>query len=207
MLTGVQPFPHSNPAVVITHHLNADPPRASDIHAELTRLDGVLGKALAKDPGDRFHRCLDFARALEHAALADDADPHAAQTMLAPLASATRPRLDAVNTGEDSSRGSSPRMEVNAARKRWMYVASVIAVALLLTGLVVTWHPWQASGTNAPNTASPPSKPVSLSSTPAPSQPDPSGAQPRTLEAATLTAQEGADYSSNGDFAEVSAEL
>src|SRR6185436_7496578 len=64
MLTGSQLFPHSNPAVVIGRHLNAPPPDLSDTRRDLAAFDAVLGRALAKSPGDRFGRCTEFARAL-----------------------------------------------------------------------------------------------------------------------------------------------
>jgi serine/threonine protein kinase len=63
LLTGSQPYPHSNPAVVISRHLNAPVPALADTRPELGRLDPVLAAALAKDPVDRFTRCVDFARA------------------------------------------------------------------------------------------------------------------------------------------------
>ena len=66
LLTGVPPFQHSNPAVVISQHLSASPPAIGAQRPELSALDPVLGKALAKDPNDRFERCADFARALSH---------------------------------------------------------------------------------------------------------------------------------------------
>ena len=66
LLTGVPPFQHSNPAVVISQHLSASPPAIGDRRPELSALDPVLAKALSKDPKDRFERCADFARALAH---------------------------------------------------------------------------------------------------------------------------------------------
>ncbi|MGV0837698.1 serine/threonine-protein kinase [Mycolicibacterium thermoresistibile] len=66
LMTGEPPFRHSNPAVVISQHLTAEPPAIGDRRPELSDLDPVFAKALAKDPGDRYDRCIDFARALEH---------------------------------------------------------------------------------------------------------------------------------------------
>ena len=66
LLSGSPPFHHSNPAVVISQHLTASPPALSDRRPELSALDPVLAKALAKDPKDRFVSCMDFARALAH---------------------------------------------------------------------------------------------------------------------------------------------
>jgi serine/threonine-protein kinase len=68
LLTGSPMFPQSNPAAVISHHLNAPPPSLADIRPELAAFDLVLGKALAKDRADRFAWCMDFARAFTEAA-------------------------------------------------------------------------------------------------------------------------------------------
>ncbi|ODQ88620.1 serine/threonine-protein kinase [Mycolicibacterium holsaticum] len=65
MLTGGPPFRHSNPAVVIGQHLNAPVPALADTHSQLAPFDGVISRALAKDPHGRFPTCTDFARALE----------------------------------------------------------------------------------------------------------------------------------------------
>jgi serine/threonine-protein kinase len=64
LLTGSPPFQHSNPAVVISQHLTAAPPRLGDRRPELANLDPALGKAMSKDPAERYERCADFARAL-----------------------------------------------------------------------------------------------------------------------------------------------
>lgn len=66
LLTGAPPFQHTNPAVVISQHLSASPPAISERSPELSNLDPVFAKALAKDPKDRYLRCIDFARALSH---------------------------------------------------------------------------------------------------------------------------------------------
>ena len=85
LLTGSQLFPHSNPVVVISRHLNWPPPALADTRPDLAALDPALARALAKDPGHRFVRCSDFARALaEHGA--PGAAPTSAPTTPAPAA-------------------------------------------------------------------------------------------------------------------------
>ncbi|MCG5432910.1 protein kinase [Mycobacterium sp. MYCO198283] len=64
LLTGISPFDHSNPAVSISQHLTAPPPRLAPIRPDLAVLDPVLTRALAKDPGARFRSCSEFAAAL-----------------------------------------------------------------------------------------------------------------------------------------------
>lgn len=73
LLTGKPPFSHSNPAVVISAHLTAEPPVIGEVRPELSGLGPVFDQALAKSPDNRFDRCIDFARALEHRIGADDA--------------------------------------------------------------------------------------------------------------------------------------
>lgn len=65
LLTGSPLFKHSNPAVVISKHLNGAPPKVSDVKPGLARLDAAMACALAKNPADRFPRCRDFAEALK----------------------------------------------------------------------------------------------------------------------------------------------
>ena len=64
LLTGAAPYQNSNPAVVITQHLSAPPPLIGERRPELAGLNDVITKVLAKDPGDRYPNCSDFATAL-----------------------------------------------------------------------------------------------------------------------------------------------
>lgn len=64
LLTGAPPFHGSNPAVVISGHLNRQPPPLVDSRPELVALDPPLAASLAKDPDQRFENCGAFARAL-----------------------------------------------------------------------------------------------------------------------------------------------
>lgn len=64
LLTGSAPFHHSNPAVVISHHLSAPAPLLSERRPDLAELDPVIGKALAKRPDERYPTCVAFAAAL-----------------------------------------------------------------------------------------------------------------------------------------------
>ena len=51
LLTGAPPFPRSNPAAVISGHLDTTPPVPGDVRPELADLDAALSRALAKIPG------------------------------------------------------------------------------------------------------------------------------------------------------------
>ena len=65
LLTGTAPFANSNPAVVISKHLSAQPPPIGAGHPDLARLGPVFARALAKDPADRFAVLRDFAAAMQ----------------------------------------------------------------------------------------------------------------------------------------------
>jgi serine/threonine protein kinase, bacterial len=95
LLTGAPPFQNSNPAVVISQHLSASPPAMGARRPELSALDPVLARAMAKDPKDRFEKCADFARALAHRL--DGAPTGDVGTTLAPAA--TPPKRSLLRAG------------------------------------------------------------------------------------------------------------
>jgi serine/threonine protein kinase, bacterial len=64
LLTGTAPYQNSNAAVVISQHLSAPPPQIGERRPGLADLNDVFAKVLAKDPGDRYPSCSDFATAL-----------------------------------------------------------------------------------------------------------------------------------------------
>jgi serine/threonine-protein kinase len=64
LLTGKPPYDNTNAAIVISNHLSSPPPRISDLRPDLAYLDPVIQRAMAKDPGDRYPTCRDFAAAL-----------------------------------------------------------------------------------------------------------------------------------------------
>jgi serine/threonine-protein kinase len=90
LLTGTPPFQHSNPAVVISQHLTADPPKIGTRRPELSGLGPVFDKALAKSPDERYGRCIDFARALAHHIGLEEPEVGVDETMLAPAAAGPR---------------------------------------------------------------------------------------------------------------------
>ena len=61
LLTGAQPYVDSNPAVVISQHVNAPPPSIGAHRPELAALDSVFATAMAKEPSGRFGNCGEFA--------------------------------------------------------------------------------------------------------------------------------------------------
>ncbi|WP_369639701.1 ABC transporter substrate-binding protein, partial [Nocardia sp. JMUB6875] len=82
LLCGSTPFAATNQAAVIAGHLHHPPPRVSDRRRVPTALNEVLIRALAKQPGDRFGSCGEFAEA---ARLALDSEMTPFETKAIPL--------------------------------------------------------------------------------------------------------------------------
>jgi len=118
LLTGVAPFQHSNPAVVISQHLSAAPPLVSERRPEFAELDAVIAKAMAKDPEERFATCADLASAL------------AGQGLTAPAAMAGPTEVIAAPTKP---------AEVARGKRRGpaLVIAALVAVALVAVAAVV----------------------------------------------------------------------
>ncbi|MGX9671299.1 LpqN/LpqT family lipoprotein [Mycobacterium sp. HM-7] len=68
LLTGQTPYQDTNQIAVISQHLSAPPPKASDLKPWLEPLNDVLIKAMGKSPEDRFDSCTKFARAFQRQA-------------------------------------------------------------------------------------------------------------------------------------------
>ena len=70
MLSGVPPFRRDAHLALLWAQLSEPPPRLTRLRPGLPpAVDQVMAKALAKAPGDRYPRCLDFAEALRAACL------------------------------------------------------------------------------------------------------------------------------------------
>lgn len=138
LLTGAPLFPVTNPVAAISRHLTAPPPKVSAVHPELAPMDGVLAKALSKNPADRYPRCADFAQALAAAATGSpSAVSPSAPTQQAPV----QPPSAAPAVAAQPARGQHPR---------WILPAALGAVAALIVGLVL-WRPWAADTTETSN--------------------------------------------------------
>lgn len=159
LLTGSAPFPHSNPAVVISRHLNTPPPTLADTRPELATLDPVLAAALAKNPDDRFARCIDFARALaEQTATADAASP-VAPTTPAPI------RRKAASTSAPPVAHQPKPAQKQGLERRLLALAAAGSVIVVAAVAVTIWRPWEPRDNESAAPASPP-PPTSSSPTP-----------------------------------------
>lgn len=129
LLTGTLPFPNTNPAVVIGNHLSSPPPRLASIRADLGDVDDVLGKAMAKEPHQRFDTCRDFAAALTQRG-ARTADPSDVTQLAVPVSAA--PTLYSFPT----CAAPEPVAREDHSSRRWALIAGGIGAGLLAVGLV-----------------------------------------------------------------------
>jgi serine/threonine protein kinase, bacterial len=189
LLTGTQLFPNSNPAVVISRHLNAVPPPVSTLRPDLTALDPVLAKALSKDPADRYPRCGDFARAFA-ARTADLTQPSlSASTAQAPIP----PNAPAIQAPP-----AAPTPGPGPSRRRWLIPGAIAAGFVVLAGVaaITLWadtnHTSASSATETTSTSRPATTtstaPSTTPQTPPPAPP-PKGTQPP--QAVTLPTRGG----------------
>lgn len=181
LLTGTTMFPQSNAAVVIGHHLSAEPPPLTSARPELAGLDPVLRAALAKKPDDRFASCTDFARAFAEQATAG-AIPPAAPTAPGPRAAGPAAAV--------TPPPGPPSADRRPATTKWVAVAAVAAAAATAGVFGARAMSHSDSAQSAPASSAPPpvSAPPSSPSPPAPAPPPvvPPPAPPRVSSTAVV---------------------
>lgn len=150
LLTGSQLFPDSNPAVIISRHLNSPPPALARIRPELRDLDPVITLALSKDPDERFPCCADFARALSECA-SGAGGSSSATTKSRTTAAKTMQRGSAVTADTRQSRPHTKR--------RWLTLAALAGAVIIAAGisLLIT-----GPGSSPESTTTPPSSGAAL---------------------------------------------
>lgn len=160
LLTGTPLFHHTNPAVVISRHLNTPSPALGGNRLGLADLDATFVRALAKDPAHRFASCTDFAAALSTVSDLSNAtdipvvfgswpptpppEPPPIVVKPQPAAAAAPPKV-----------GPTPKPKRSGSRRRsrlsW---AGSVLIVLVFPGLVLVGH---LIGRSDPPVATPPS--------------------------------------------------
>jgi serine/threonine-protein kinase len=149
LLTGMPPFTHTNPAIVISQCLSSDPPAIGAKRPELACLSPVFAKALAKDAGKRYKRCGDFARALQQGLGTAEREHHASDVTSQALAV------------KAARRARHAKPEAPPSRRRLLIPAilgAVVIVAGAAAGLSLLFghRDVNTATAQAPRTASPP---------------------------------------------------
>ncbi|MDT5257676.1 MAG: serine/threonine protein kinase, bacterial [Mycobacterium sp.] len=143
LLTGAPPYQHSNPVAVISRHLTAPLPKLSDRRSELSNLDEVLSRALAKEPADRFADCHEFAAALAaRAGVGSDSDHRtaASPTVGAPISQSeirTAVRIPLGGSASSTAPPSNAGKPKRRTRSRILLGAALAAVVVTVVGVVV----------------------------------------------------------------------
>ncbi len=184
-LTGSQLFPNSNPAVVISRHLNSPPPELADSRPELAKLDPVLAIGLAKRPQDRFQRCSDFARALS-----EQINPAGAPTQAAPVSPAP---VGTAAPEEDAAPSRNDRGDQKTRKSRLIGVSAAVVAVLLTAGMIVIWRPWEHQATSISRQSPGPSgltTPPQTTPMPTTAQPPPPSFSPKAIDQVLLTADQ-----------------
>jgi serine/threonine protein kinase, bacterial len=136
LLSGMPLFADSNPAVVISKHLNAPPPRLAEHRPDLAHLDPVLSKALAKSPADRYPRCLEFARALGEcitATATHQGATHAANPRPAGSAAVAQPLETQAAITQPAIPAPGPTVPATSHKRPSVRAATVVPIILLLS--------------------------------------------------------------------------
>jgi len=134
LLTGKPPYDNSNVGIVISSHLSSPPPRISDVRPDLAHLDPVIQRAMAKEPGNRYPTCRDFATALSQLTDATVQTDH--PTMVTPA-------QPLAGRG-----GSTPKPK--GPKRTWL-IAAALAAVVTIVGAVLLVPKLTRSGGEAPS--------------------------------------------------------
>jgi serine/threonine-protein kinase len=156
MLTGRLPFEGDNDLAIALRHTSESAPAPSEVAPGVPPvLDAIVGRALRKDPGERFASAREFAEALRAAPLGADAHtpgappetavapiagapPAATRIAAAPLAAATRTAV-APSTAATRVTPTTTRARSRRRRLLWLTVALAVVTAL---GALVGYRAW-----------------------------------------------------------------
>ncbi|MEC3955007.1 serine/threonine-protein kinase [Nocardia sp. CDC153] len=139
LLTGQNPYPGTQPAMVMMGHLNEPAPRVTAIDPTLPpALDEVIAVAMAKNPADRFDTCHEFTTALKAAleygvsGLSMQTVPHDRPALISTPSSATSPEPSKTN-----------------GRKRIWLIGAAAATVIAVAAGVGIWATQHGSATSA----------------------------------------------------------
>ncbi|WP_067704259.1 serine/threonine-protein kinase [Nocardia jejuensis] len=139
MLTGQNPYPGTQPALVMMGHLNEPPPRATLVNPHLPpELDQVFAVAMAKNPAERFNSSREFTDAAANALipgynpLSTSTSPTYPIQVATPGFFAQRP-----DTGNPTASAGSadPAPRARNHRGRYIGIGAGVLVAALAAGI------------------------------------------------------------------------
>ncbi|MGW5315354.1 serine/threonine-protein kinase [Nocardia thailandica] len=161
LLTGQNPYPAAQPALVMMGHLHEPPPQATRVNPGLPpAIDHLFARAMAKNPAERFNTCREFTDAAANALTPGAVITHTSPTYPIQVFDNNRPPTDprAVTptaTGAFTGYTASPTQQPPApkSRKAVLIGAAAAVVVALAAGVGI----WAASGSGGEPTAGGPS--------------------------------------------------
>lgn len=165
LLAGSPVFDHTNPAVVISRHLNAAPPPLSQARPDLSALDDLFSRALAKNPADRFAACADFAESLRRAVggtptmLAPAPPPSTPSQPRSPMAAAQAPTQAAAVPSPALNPSNSRNTRRGLVITATAVTAAMVALVVALVTITGTRDTNDSSPTTTANTSAGPASP------------------------------------------------
>jgi serine/threonine protein kinase len=130
-LTGSVPFPREEHFARLFAHLHDPPPVVSALRPELAGFDRIVGRAMAKDPSDRFPSAGDLGRAASGAAHAEPVAEPESSVAVGPAAPAAEdPHPLAANRGPTGRPPREPAPVDSPGRSRWRRKGLVFTAAL-----------------------------------------------------------------------------
>ena len=149
-LTGRVPFDGESTVAVALKQVSEQPRPPSQIKPSVPHaLDGVVLKALAKDPADRFATAAEFSRALDAA----EGDPETGATSMQPAAAAALGAAAGAAMAADPAVAATPPPEEEEEEERWLDRKKAIALAIivLLLAAVIVYALTRKSEKTVPN--------------------------------------------------------
>ncbi|MBF6171355.1 serine/threonine-protein kinase [Nocardia blacklockiae] len=158
LLTGQNPYPATQPAMVMMGHLYDPPPRATAVNPHLPpAVDHVFARAMAKNPAERFNSCREFTDAAANS-LKPGHNPIPTNTsptypiQVDPRAPRTDPRL--TTSAPPPPDFSTLTRDRPNPRKKWLLGAGGAAIALALAAGIGIWASQSGGGTTTTTTTS-----------------------------------------------------
>jgi len=129
-LTGERPYPREQEAAVMFAHLQEPPPMPSKVRPGLPpAVDGVVAKAMAKAPEERFASGKALGAAFRSAIGVEGSTP--------PGGISSRPQAAPAFPGPATGSGSGPGSSAGPPRRRGAVIAALVAVAVVLAAVAV----------------------------------------------------------------------
>ncbi|MBB5912805.1 serine/threonine-protein kinase [Nocardia transvalensis] len=152
LVTNQNPYPATQPAMVMMGHLYEPPPRATAVNPNLPNaLDHIFARAMAKNPAERFNTCREFTDAAANALMPGHNPVHSNTSPTYPIQvpdsrPRTDPRVALSAPGRPDFDVSSLTKEPPNPRKKWILGGSAAAVVVALAAGLGIWATQSGGG-------------------------------------------------------------